>query len=143
MSGAGQAEWFDLTYEPYGTNATDDTDYYLGLGKQAVANAGHDILGATLLAAGEPTWAAVEKAVPPIRKSGVTPGGWQFQTSDCDGVRTFVGSRGASIDYTFSDLAQDCTFDSALSVGTYAQGLHNKAVGDPQQVRAASVSPPQ
>lgn len=77
-------EWFNKGYHPYGTNWTDDK-YYLGLGKAAVATAGFDLLGDTVLCTHtnstvrngqggtvpcEPTWELVEKAVPPIRVSG-------------------------------------------------------------------------
>jgi hypothetical protein len=136
MSARGDSEWFTKGYEPYGTNATDDTEYFLGLGRDAVASADSDVLGQRLLVggAGEPSWQAVERAVPAIRKSGATRGGWWMQTSDCDGVRTFVGSRGASNDVTFSDLAQDCTYAGLPSSGAYAQAMHNKAVGDGPQL---------
>ena len=57
----------------YGTNYTDGS-FYLGLGKAAVAAAASDVLGSKLLCDGqlpcEPTWAAVERSVPPIRTSG-------------------------------------------------------------------------
>lgn len=138
-----QVEWFEKTFAPYGSNASD-TAYYLGLGRltscpvtissprprwpafsspliallqigtaracslcatltdtvcrEAVANASSDVLGAALLAAGL-SWSAVERAVPPIRSSG--PGGeWG---TDCRGVRTFVGSRGAAYDGAIDD----------------------------------------
>jgi hypothetical protein len=36
VSSAGDTEWFQKSYEPYRTNASDSS-YYLGLGKKAVA----------------------------------------------------------------------------------------------------------
>ena len=90
-------EWFSKSHEPYGTNATD-SEYYLGLGKEAVAQAKFDVLGAKLLE-GEVTWVAVERAVPPIRVSG-RGGKWG---TNCKGVRTFVGSRSAAYDATIDD----------------------------------------
>eukprot|EP00966_Prymnesium_polylepis_P182061 4217711-Prymnesium_polylepis.1 len=135
-SSAGEVEWFDKTYSPY--NESDDSSYYLGLGKRAVARATTDVLGAKLLCDGaqpcEPTWAAVERAVPPIRKSG-RGGHWG---SNCDGVRTFVGSRSASVDFTFSDLAYDCSWNGSPSVESYAINMHNKAVGESPQAWNAS-----
>jgi hypothetical protein len=76
VGSTGEVEWFEKTYSPYGTNATDNSDYYLGLGKAFVANATTDVLGAKLLSdatGGQPlTWAAVARAVPPIRVSGAS-----------------------------------------------------------------------
>jgi hypothetical protein len=140
LSGAGKEEWFNKGYEPYGTNTTDDR-YYFGLSKDTIANATSDVLGHRLLCNGtrpcEPTWAAVERAVPPIRKSGRGGGG----ATSCDGIRTFVGSRSASIDFTFSDLAEDCGWNGSPSVGSYAQGMHNKAVGaSPQSWNRSGVA---
>ena len=137
----GRVERFGKGYSTYGT-AANDSAYYLGLGNETMASARGDPLGAKLLSAGsnggELTWAAVERAVPPIRKSGRTPGGWDYQTSDCDGVRTFVGSRGASVDFTFSDLAQDCSYNGSPSL-SYALGMHTKAMGEgPQSVGKVS-----
>ena len=91
LSSGGEAEWFSKTYAPYGTNASDG-EYYLGLDRRALANASTDLLGSALLQAGPLTWAAVERAVPPIRVSG-RGGEWG---TNCKGVRTFVGSRGAA-----------------------------------------------
>ena len=52
----------------------------------------------------EPSWSRVLQAVPPIRSSGGGGNG----NNHCAGVRTFVGSRGSSVDATFSDHAEDC-----------------------------------
>ena len=38
----GDPEYFEKGYEPYRTNWTDDSEYYLGLTKAAVANATTD-----------------------------------------------------------------------------------------------------
>ena len=101
FSGAGDAEWFEKDYAPYRTNWTDDSDYYLGLGKVAVASAATDILGTTLLqqTGGALSWVAVERAVPPMR---VASRGGGCRTN-CKGVRTFVGSRSASVDTTMDN----------------------------------------
>jgi hypothetical protein len=128
---SSRTEWFSKGYSPYGTDA-HDSEYYLGIPNATVASAATDVLGEKVLVGGEPTWAKVEKAAPPIRKSGTIPGGWEFQTSDCDGMRTFVGSRDASVDFTFSDEAQDCSYNGSPSL-SYAQNLHNKAVGEAPQ----------
>ena len=91
VSGGGAAEWFEQTYEPY-TQGSDD-DYYLGLTKRAVMGDKADILAVTLLSNhSELTHALVESAVPPMVSTG---------------VRTFVGSRAASVDTTLSDLGED------------------------------------
>ena len=90
LSSGGEAEWFSKTYAPYGTNASDG-EYYLGLNRSTLANATTDLLGAKLLSQ-ELTWAAVARAAPPIRVSG-RGGEWG---TNCKGVRTFVGSRGAA-----------------------------------------------
>ena len=52
VSADGDAEYFSKGFERYGTNATDD-DYYLGLGRAAVASTNTDVLGQKLLAAGQ------------------------------------------------------------------------------------------
>jgi hypothetical protein len=103
LSAAGAQEWFDKSHEPYIQG--DDEEYYLGLGKKVALAAKTDLLGQTILTQCEkhnpgtnlcePTWARVERAVPIMRNSGES------------GVRTFVGSRGASVDATFSDKAED------------------------------------
>lgn len=77
------------------------TEYYLGLGKKEVLESPIDILGVTLLNNySEITWRLVESAVPPIRHSG---GGGDSGI----GVRTFVGSRSAVADTTFTDYGED------------------------------------
>ena len=50
--GSIRTETFGKSYSPYGTNATDDADFYLGLGRTVVASAASDILGAKLLCDG-------------------------------------------------------------------------------------------
>ena len=125
VSSVGDVEWFEKGYAPYGTNWTDD-HYYLGMGKATVANATRDVLGDKLLCSDakakcEPTWAAVAAAVPPIRFSGA------------GAVRTFTGSRSASIDFTLSDSGYDCSWNGSPSTESYVIALHNKAVGAPYQ----------
>ena len=137
----GEVEWFSKSYEPYGTNASDNK-YYLGLGQAAVANSSTDVLGATLLRETALTWAAVEAAVPPIRVSG--PGGeWG---TNCKGTRTFVGSRGSAYDGTIDDLGHvipghdwdGCSWVRALD--TIAIQQYNVAVGAPSQAYDTSSS---
>eukprot|EP01051_Picozoa_sp_SAG22_P006147 SAG22_NODE_392_length_11210_cov_3.879669_8_plen_1389_part_00 len=102
MASDGTVETFAKTYEPYLTNASDST-YYLGLTGAAVANATADLLGLKLLAQNKAlSWAAVERAVPPIRSTG-RGGEWG---TNCQGVRTFVGSRGSAYDGTLTDSGQ-------------------------------------
>ncbi len=73
----------------------------------------------------EPTWQQVERAIPVMRNSGGTRGsGWQCSAYTAGGgVRTFVGSRGASVDATFSDHANDCSYNGFPSVLSYVMNL--------------------
>jgi hypothetical protein len=48
-------------------------------------------------------------------------------------VRTFVGSRGSSVDATFSDHAWDCSWNGWPSVLSLGMNEHNAAVGEPPQ----------
>lgn len=113
---SGDVEWFEKTYEMYGSAPLgSDDDYYLGLGKaQAVYNQ-TDILAVELLRTpGGVTWSRVASAVPPIRRAG---------------VRAFVGSRGSVADTTFGDNGEDAAgygFPPALS---YVFNLTNVAEG--------------
>eukprot|EP00039_Didymoeca_costata_P000747 m.47124 g.47124 ORF g.47124 m.47124 type:complete len:928 (+) comp10450_c0_seq1:1419-4202(+) len=133
QSSKGDVEWFSKSYSAYGTNYTDN-QYYLGLTKQEVATAGRDVLANLLLYNGttplEPTWARVASAAPPLRNSG-RGGNWD---TDCPGVRTFAGSRSASIDFTFSEVARDCSWNGGPSIQTMCIDLHNKAMGQARQV---------
>jgi len=114
-SGGAEVLWLPKTHEQYEPHP--DESYYLGLGKAAAlqAAATRDALGAALLSCNASSsagtscfsWADVERALPPIRKNG--PGGRWPNWEGCDGVRTFVGSRGASGDATFSDYGEDCS----------------------------------
>ena len=140
-SAAGEIEWFTKTYSPYGTNASD-TEYYLGLNRTRIANAASDLLGATLLEEKAITWAAVERAVPPIRVSG--PGGeWG---TDCKGVRTFVGSRSSSYDGTVDDWGHvipghdwdGCSW--IRQIDTIAINAYNDAVQEPRQTYNVSAT---
>eukprot|EP01052_Picozoa_sp_SAG31_P043888 SAG31_NODE_7464_length_1682_cov_2.217309_2_plen_137_part_00 len=96
----GATEWFEKGYEPYKTNWTDDSEYYLDLTKAAVANATTDVLGAKLLNGNDSiSWVAVERAVPPIRMpSGPRGAGCNTNRP----VRTFVGSRTSRLAYFVS-----------------------------------------
>ena len=115
LSADGSSEWFSKSHEPYIQG--NDSAFYLGLGKEVVLAAKTDLLGNTLLTKCqtrnpasqlcEPTWAGVERALPVMRTSGE------------NGVRTFVGSRSASVDATFSGssylrVASTPTFISVL-----------------------------
>ena len=86
---SGIVEWFSKGYEVYGS--AHDDDFYLNLTKDAVhSSTTADILGIKLLSRNYShlTWELVASAVPPIRNSG--------------GARAFTGSRGSSVDTTFS-----------------------------------------
>jgi hypothetical protein len=137
VSSAGDTHTFPKSWAPYGTNATDH-QYYLGLGQSAVASAASDVLGATLLCESEaqlcePTWEAVQRAVPPIRKSGsVSPDEYGHWGTNCAEVRTFVGGRSSSNDFTLSDQTTDCSWNGAPT-WSLAVDVHNKAVGEPAQ----------
>lgn len=100
---AGETVHLPKTREPIDTN---DGDYYLGLKKTDVMHSRTDVLGETLLrASGDSlSWSSVEKAIPPLRKSGY--GGWGKAAAGC--VRTFVGSRSAAYDVSFSDSGGPC-----------------------------------
>ena len=113
--------WLPKTFEPYAPKP--DTEYYLGLDKETVLNAKWDMLGDAILhqcktrtpttGLCEPTWSRVEKAVPVMRYSqgNKDATGNNFMCSPYSpesGVRTFTGSRSASVDAAFSDHADDC-----------------------------------
>jgi len=120
--------WFPKGYEPY--QQGPDEDYYLGLGKAMVLGNGTDVLGNTILDCGkdkdgtaklcEPTWKRVLSAIPVMRNSGGR-----------HGVRSFVGSRGSSVDATFSDAAEDCTENGFPPVQSYVMNLTAKQMGEP------------
>jgi hypothetical protein len=110
------------SFEPYSQGL--DEDYYLSLGKSTVLDAKWDMLGDAVLnscnhltattSLCEPTWRRVERAVPVMRYSrgNKKASGNQFMCSPYSpesGVRTFTGSRSASVDASFSDHADDCT----------------------------------
>ena len=116
VSATNQVEWFEKTYEIYGSAPLgSDDDYYLGLGKAHAVYNQSDVLAIDLLSTvGGVTWARVASAVPPIRRAG---------------VRAFVGSRGSVADTTFNDAGEDAAgygFPPALS---YVFNLTNIAEG--------------
>ena len=132
---ASKPVWFPKGYEPY--QQGPDSDYYLGLDKASALGNGTDVLGNTILDCGknadgtaklcEPTWERVLKAIPVIRNSGGGGNG----NNHCQGVRTFVGSRGNSVDATFSDNAEDCTSNGFPPVQSYVMNLTAKQMGEP------------
>ena len=87
----------------------------------------------------EPTWARVERALPIMRYSrgnrqarGGGPQEWMCSPyAEESGVRTFVGSRSASVDATFSDHADDCTDNGFPRPQTYVMNLTAIANGEP------------
>jgi hypothetical protein len=85
---------------------TDDSDYYLGMNKSHVLASRTDVLGDRLLSTSGDSlsWREVEKAIPPLRKSSYGP--WGKAAGGC--VRTFVGSRSAAYDVSFSDAGEPC-----------------------------------
>ena len=137
--------WLPKTYEPY-TQGTDD-EYYLGIGKEKVLAAKWDMLGDAVLHSScqrstpttglcEPTWAGVERALPVMRYSqgNAKASGNQFMCSPYSpesGVRTFTGSRSASVDATFSDHADDCTDNGFPRPQGYVMNLTAIAAGEP------------
>ena len=132
LSSNGDAEWFTKGYAPYESNWTDHK-YYLGCPPKALDAAQTDLLGAKLLTQKALTWAMVERAVPPIRTSGT---GGACHTNRP--VRTFVGSRGASVDTTFGPFGGDANWEGWPSRESYAINMHNKAVGEPTQAHNSS-----
>lgn len=141
---AGEPVWLSKSFEPYSQRA--DEDYYLGLGKQAVLAAKTDMLGEAVLhgctgrvnpsGLCEPSWARVERAIPVMRYSrgNKQASGNQFMCSPYSpesGVRTFTGSRSASVDATFSDHADDCTDNGFPRPQGYVMNLTAIARGEP------------
>ena len=141
--------WLTKAHEPY-SQGTDD-EYYLGLGKQTVLSAKWDMLGDNILhgceSSGvgvktsttglcEPTWGRIERAVPVMRYSqgNKAASGNAFMCSpyaEESGVRTFTGSRGASVDAAFSDHADDCTDNGFPRPQGYVMNLTAIAQGEP------------
>jgi hypothetical protein len=141
---AGAPVWLPKSYEPYRQGADDE--YYLGLGKEAVLAAKWDMLGDAILrqcaapnpttGLCEPTWRRVERAVPVMRYSrgDKDATGNRFMCSPYaveSGVRTFTGSRAASVDATFSDHADDCTDNGFPRPQGYVMNLTAIAAGEP------------
>lgn len=111
----GETQWFTKSHELFGS--AKDESYYLNLTKAAVKSAKTDILAVTLLSANYTylTWELVANAIPPIRHSG--------------GVRAFVGSRGSSVDTTFSDTGEDAAGYGFPQAASYVFNLTNLADG--------------
>ena len=117
MPSTGETQWFSKGHSVFGS--ANDDDFYLNLTKKAVVGAKADVLAVKLLSADADypfvTWERVAGALPPIRHSG--------------GVRAFVGSRGSSVDTTFSDEGEDAAgygFPPALA---YVFNESNQAEG--------------
>jgi hypothetical protein len=113
---SGTSVHLPKSYEPYAPHP--DSHYYLGLDKAEVLAAKWDVLGdaalhtcaakAATTGLCEPTWAGIERALPVMRYSfgNRKASGNNFMCSPYSpesGVRTFTGSRSASVDATFSD----------------------------------------
>ena len=147
VTGGGTPVWQPKTYEPFLQGP--DSDYYLEMDKQTVLGAKWDMLGQKILTECEaterfgplcePTWARVERALPIMRYSrgnrqarGGGPQEWMCSPyAEESGVRTFVGSRSASVDATFSDHADDCTDNGFPRPQTYVMNLTAIANGEP------------
>lgn len=144
--GRSSGEYWPKTHEPY-AQGTDD-EYYLGLGKDAALQANWDILADAMLnnCSGddkspttglcEPSWERARRAIPVIRYSRGNPdaSGNAFTCSPYStesGVRTFTGSRSASVDATFSDHADDCTDNGFPKPQGYVMNLTAIANGEP------------
>jgi hypothetical protein len=112
----GDIEWFEKGYEPY-TQGSDD-EYYLNLTKQVVMGAKADILAVKLLSANYThlSYELVKSAVPPMRSTG---------------VRTFVGSRAASVDTSLGDLGNDANGYGFPSISAYVINLTAIHAGEP------------
>jgi len=87
----------------------------------------------------EPTWHAVERALPRLRYSrgDRSASGNRFMCSPYapeSGVRTFTGSRGASVDASFSDHADDCSDNGFPRPQGYVMNLSALANGEPAVV---------
>ena len=67
--------------------------------------------------------------MPPLRVASVGGG----CRTNCKGVRTFVGSRGASVDTTMDLHGGDCNWEGWPSWESLAVNKHNEAVGEPTQ----------
>ena len=141
---SGSAVHLPKSYEPY--SPEPDDHYYLGLGKAEVLAAKWDMLGDAILnqcsaktsttGLCEPTWERVERAVPVMRYSqgNKNANGNNFMCSPYSpesGVRTFTGSRSASVDATFSDHADDCTDNGFPRPQGYVMNLTAIAAGEP------------
>lgn len=124
------------TYEQYAPHP--DSHYYLGLDKEAVLRAKWDLLADAVLndcsakapTTGpswcEPTWSRVELALPVMRYSfgNRKASGNTFMCSPYSpesGVRTFTGSRSASVDATFSDHVRGHGLDLAPRIARFAK----------------------
>jgi hypothetical protein len=142
--GSSSSVWLSKTYEPYSQGP--DSEYYLGLGKQTVLDAKWDMLNDAVmnickhktLTTGlcEPSWTRVERALPVMRYSfgNKKASGNEFMCSPYSpesGVRTFTGSRSASVDATFSDHADDCTDNGFPRPQGYVMNLTAIAAGEP------------
>ena len=144
---SGDMLWVPKSYEPFAPKP--DSEYYLGLGKETVLGAKWDMMGQHILHSCdgedkigefcEPTWKHVEEALPIMRYSrgnraarGGGPQEWMCSPyAEESGVRTFVGSRSASVDATFSDHADDCTDNGFPRPQTYVMNLTAIAEGEP------------
>eukprot|EP01046_Picozoa_sp_COSAG06_P010384 COSAG06_NODE_566_length_14196_cov_2.916578_9_plen_422_part_00 len=115
-AGGGSTEWFEQGHEPY--TQGDDAEYYLNLTKRAVMGAKADVLGVKLLSRNYShlTYELVKSAVPPMVSTG---------------VRTFVGSRAASVDTSLSDLGEDANGYGFPSVSSRVINLTNIHAGSP------------
>ena len=103
-----------------------------------MASAVTDVLGAKLLSGAPVSWSAVERAAPPIRRE--SRGG--ACGTNCAGVRTFVGSRSASVDTTMDNFGADCNWEGWPSHQSFAVNMHNVAVRASHAKRPATVRPP-
>jgi hypothetical protein len=115
----GAIEWFEKGHERYADPSAVEAQYYfpaLGLNKTAVMHDPADVLGQTILSKNftHVSWELVASAIPPIKQAG---------------VRTFVGSRGSSVDTTFSDSGEDAAGYGFPAAVNYVFNLTNEAEG--------------
>ena len=84
----------------------NESNCYLGLGKERSLSSFSDLLGNTIIqdaGAEDPTLSVVAGVIPPLRFDGSTD---KNAMAISTAVHTFVGSRGSSVDAAFDVLAR-------------------------------------
>lgn len=115
----GAIEWFTKGYEQYADPSAVEAQYYfpkLGLNLSQTMHDPADVLGQAILSKNfsHVSWELVASAIPPIKQAG---------------VRTFVGSRGSSVDTTFNDAGEDAAHYGFPPAVSFVFNLTNEAEG--------------